>query len=54
MHQPWRHRTGFDTDTGILAAMPSDGALDLVQIRGALAAPQSATGISTTQIAVNF
>src|SRR6516165_8749004 len=45
MHQPWRHRTGLDTDAGILAAMPPDRTLDLIRIRGALAAPQSATRI---------
>src|SRR5215472_3028287 len=45
MHQPWRQRTGLDTDAGILAAMPPDDTLDLFRFRGALATPQSATGI---------
>src|SRR5215469_7589409 len=45
MHQPWRHGTGLDTDAGILAAMPLGGAFDLFRFRGALATPQSATGI---------
>jgi hypothetical protein len=54
MHQPWRHRTGLDTDAGILAAMPPDGTVDLLRIREALAAPQSATGIVHDKIAVTF
>src|SRR5277367_178159 len=45
MHQPWRHRTGLDTDAGILSAMPPHRTLDLFRIGGALAAPQSATGV---------
>src|SRR6202035_827341 len=45
MHQPWRHRTGLDTDAGILSAVPPYRTLDLFRIRGALSTPQSATGI---------
>jgi hypothetical protein len=45
MHQPWRHRTGLDADAGILAAMPPDGPPGVFPDQGALAAPQSATGI---------
>src|SRR6266478_5075203 len=45
VHQPWRHRTGLDTDAGIRSAMLPHGTLDLFRIGGALATPQSATGI---------
>src|SRR5271155_1097435 len=45
VHQPWRHRTGLDTDAGILAAMPPHRALNLFRIGSALATPQSATGV---------
>jgi hypothetical protein len=34
MHQPWRHRTGLDTDAGILSAMPPHRTLDQFQADG--------------------
>ena len=45
VYQPWRHRTGFDADTGILSGMPTHRPLNLFRVRRALTPPQSATGI---------
>jgi hypothetical protein len=39
VHQPWRHRTGFDADTGILSGMPMYRSLDLFRVRRALTTP---------------
>jgi hypothetical protein len=43
VYQPWRHRTGFDTDTGILSGVPTHRPLNLFRVRRALAPPQPAT-----------
>ena len=45
VYQPWRHRTGLETKAGILSAMPPHRTLDRFRIGGALATPQSATGV---------
>jgi hypothetical protein len=45
VYQPWRHRTGLDTNAGVLSTMPLHRTLDLFRIGGALATPQSATGV---------
>jgi hypothetical protein len=39
VYQPWRHRTGFDADTGILSAMTTYRPLDLFRVRRALTTP---------------
>ena len=42
---PWRHGTGFDTDTDILSGVPTHRLADLFRVRRALTPPQPTTGI---------
>ena len=45
MHQPWRHRASLDANAGIISRMSAHHSGDLFRRRGALAPPQSATGV---------
>ena len=54
VYQPWRHRTGLDTNAGVLSTMPLHRTLDLFRIGGALPRHNLRPVSSTTQIAVNF
>ena len=45
MHEPWRHRSGLDPYAGIIRRMPAHQNADLFWICGALAPPQSPTGV---------
>jgi protein ImuB len=39
MHEPWRHRSGFDPDSCVIPRMPADQNANLFWNRGALAPP---------------
>jgi len=45
MHEPRRHRTGFQPDMRVVSRMPPHHPLDLLRVRGALATPHPAAGL---------
>ena len=45
MHEPWRHRSSFDSYAGVVSCMPTHHSIDLFWNGRALATPQPPTGI---------
>jgi hypothetical protein len=45
MHEPWRHRTSFDSYAGVISCIPMHHSIDLFWNGRALATPQPPTGI---------
>jgi hypothetical protein len=54
MHNPWRHRAGFDPYPSLVARVSAQVDADLFWNRGALTSPYSPAVLSTTQIGVIF
>ncbi len=45
MHEPWRHRAGFNPNASIISSMSPHSPLNCLRLRLTLATPESATGI---------
>ena len=45
MHEPWRHRSSFNSYAGVVSCMPTHHSIDLFWNGRALATPQPPTGI---------
>jgi len=45
VHEPWRHRAGFQPDTSVLSRMPFYDSFELHGIGGALTTPYPSAGL---------